>query len=133
MPVVTARGLVGRVVEVFASYSRVQLVTDPDTAVNVRFQTSRTEGILSAELNGELLVDLIDLNAELSEGELVLTSGLGGKYPTNIPIGQVISIRRRDFDLFQTATIQPSVDFDSLNIVLVITNFQPIILESSSP
>ncbi|MEJ2012675.1 MAG: rod shape-determining protein MreC [Anaerolineales bacterium] len=133
MPVVTARGLVGRVVEVFASYSRVQLITDPDTAVNVRFQTSRTEGVLSAELNGELLVDLIDLNAELSQGELVLTSGLGGKYPTNIPVGQVISIRRRDFDLFQTATIQPSVDFDSLNIVLVITNFQPIILESSSP
>lgn len=133
MPVVTARGLVGRVVEVFASYARVQLVTDPDTAVNVRFQTSRTEGVLSAELNGELLVDLIDLNAELSQGELVLTSGLGGKYPANIPVGQVISIRRRDFDLFQTATIQPSVDFDSLNIVLVITNFQPIILESSSP
>ena len=133
MPVVTARGLVGRVVEVFASYSRVQLITDPDTAVNVRFQTARTEGILTAELNGELIVDLIDLNAELMEGELLLTSGLGGKYPSNIPIGQVVSIRRRDFDLFQTATIQPSVDFDALNIVLVITNFQPVILESSAP
>jgi rod shape-determining protein MreC len=133
MPVVTARGLVGRVVEVFAGYSRVELITDPDTAVNVRFQTARTEGILTAELNGELVVDLIDLNAELTQGELVLTSGLGGKYPPNIPIGQVVSIRRRDFDLFQTATIQPSVDFDALNIVLVITNFQPVILESSAP
>ncbi|MFN2146807.1 MAG: rod shape-determining protein MreC [Anaerolineales bacterium] len=133
MPVVTARGLVGRVVEVFAGYSRVELITDPDTAVNVRFQTARTEGILTAELNGELVVDLIDLNAELTQGELVLTSGLGGKYPPNIPVGQVVSIRRRDFDLFQTATIQPSVDFDALNIVLVITNFQPVILESSAP
>ncbi|MFN2275273.1 MAG: rod shape-determining protein MreC, partial [Anaerolineales bacterium] len=104
-----------------------------DTAVNVRFQTARTEGILKAELNGELVVDLIDLNAELTQGELVLTSGLGGKYPPNIPVGQVVSIRRRDFDLFQTATIQPSVDFDALNIVLVITNFQPVILESSAP
>jgi rod shape-determining protein MreC len=133
MPAVTARGLVGRVVEVFASYSRVQLITDPDTAVNVRFQEARTEGLLTAELNGELVVDLIDLNAELSQGELVLTSGLGGKYPANIPVGQVVSIRRRDFDLFQTATIQPSVDFDALSIILVITNFQPIILESSAP
>jgi len=133
MPVVTARGLVGRVVEVFATYARVQLVTDPETAVNVRFQDARTEGILTAELNGELIVDLIDLNAELSQGELVLTSGLGGKYPSNIPVGQVVSIRRRDFDLFQTATIQASVDFDALNIVLVITNFQPILLESSAP
>ena len=133
MPVVTARGLVGRVVEVFATYARVQLVTDPETAVNVRFQDARTEGILTAELNGELIVDLIDLNAELSQGELVLTSGLGGKYPSNIPVGQVVSIRRRDFDLFQTATIQASVDFDTLNIVLVITNFQPILLESNAP
>jgi rod shape-determining protein MreC len=133
MPVVTARGLVGRVVEVFASFSRVELITDPSTAVNVRFQNSRTEGILTAELNGDLIVDLIDLNADLSQNELVLTSGLGGKYPANIPIGQVVSIRRRDFDLFQTATIQPSVDFDGLDIVLVITNFTAFRIDTSQP
>ncbi len=133
MPVVTARGLVGRVVEVFASFSRVELITDPSTAVNVRFQNSRTEGILTAELNGDLIVDLIDLNADLSQNELVLTSGLGGKYPANIPVGQVVSIRRRDFDLFQTATIQPSVDFDGLDIVLIITNFTAFRLDSSQP
>lgn len=133
MPVVTARGLVGRVVEVFASFSRVELITDPSTAVNVRFQNSRTEGILTAELNGDLIVDLIDLNAELSQNELVLTSGLGGKYPANIPVGQVVSIRRRDFDLFQTATIQPSVDFDGLDIVLVITNFTAFRIDTSQP
>jgi rod shape-determining protein MreC len=133
MPVVTAQGLVGRVEEVFASYARVQLVTDPETAVNVKFQQARTEGILSARLNGEIFVDLIDLNAELSEGELVLTSGLGGKYPPDIPVGAVTSIRRRDFDLFQDATIQSSVDFEELSLVLVITNFEPLILESISP
>lgn len=133
MPVVTARGLVGRVVEVFASFARVELITDPSTAVNVRFQTARTEGILTAALNGELVVDLIDLNAELTQNELVLTSGLGGKYPANIPVGQIISIRRRDFDLFQTATIQPTVDFDNLDIVLIITNFQAFRLDTSQP
>ncbi len=133
MPVVTARGLVGRVVEVFASYARVELITDPSTAVNVRFQTARTEGILTAALNGDLIVDLIDLNAELTQNELVLTSGLGGKYPANIPVGQIVSIRRRDFDLFQTATIQPTVDFDNLDIVLIITNFQAFRLDTSQP
>jgi rod shape-determining protein MreC len=133
MPVVTAQGLVGRVEEVFASYARVQLITDPETAVNVKLQQARTEGILTARLNGEIFVDLIDLNAELSEGELVLTSGLGGKYPPDIPIGSVTSIRRRDFDLFQDATIQSSVSFDQLSLVLVITNFEPLILESVNP
>jgi rod shape-determining protein MreC len=133
MPVVTAQGLVGRVEEVFSSYARVQLITDPETAVNVKFQQARTEGILSARLNGEIFVDLIDLNAELIEGELVLTSGLGGKYPPDIPVGSVTSIRRRDFDLFQDATIQSSVSFEELSLVLVITNFEPLILESVNP
>jgi rod shape-determining protein MreC len=133
MPVVSAQGLVGRVEEVFSSYARVQLITDPQTAVNVKFQQARTEGILSARLNGEIFVDLIDLNAELSEGELVLTSGLGGKYPPDVPVGSVTSIRRRDFDLFQDATVQSSVSFEELSLVLVITNFEPLILESINP
>ena len=133
MPVVTAQGLIGRVEEVFSSYARVQLITDPETAVNVKFQQARTGGILTARLNGEIFVDLIDLNAELSEGELELTSGLGGKYPPDIPVGSVNSIRRRDFDLFQDATIQSSVSFEGLSLVLVITNFEPLILESINP
>jgi rod shape-determining protein MreC len=133
MPVVTSQGLVGRVDEVFASYARVQLITDPETSVNVKFQQARTEGILTARLNGEIYVDLIDLNAELTEGELVLTSGLGGKYPADIPVGVVTSIRRRDFELFQDATIQSSVVFDELSLVLVITNFEPLIFESANP
>jgi rod shape-determining protein MreC len=129
MPVVTARGLVGRVVEVFATYSRVELITDPQSAVNVKFQNTRAEGILTARINGEIFVDLIDLDAEIEQAELVLTSGLGAKYPSDIPVGSVISIRRRDFDLFQTATVQPSVTFDDLQVVLVITNFTPFTLE----
>jgi rod shape-determining protein MreC len=133
MPVVTAQGLIGRIDEVFATYSRVQLITDPETSVNVKFQQARTEGILTARLNGEIYVDLIDLNAELTEGELVLTSGLGGKFPADIPVGVVTSIRRRDFDLFQDATIQSSVVFDELSLVLVITNFEPLIFESPNP
>ncbi len=130
MPVVTARGLVGRVVEVFASYARVQLITDPATSVNVKFQSTeggpRREGVLTARINGETFVDFIDLDVNIQEDELVLTSGLGGNYPADIPVGRVLSIRRRDFDLFQQATIQPSVDFESLDIVLVIVNFRPV-------
>jgi rod shape-determining protein MreC len=133
MPVVTNRGLVGRVVEVFPSIARVQLITDPEAAVNVLMQQSRADGVLSAQLNGELRVDLIDQSAELSRGELVLTSGLGGKYPADIPIGQIISIRRRDYELFQQAVIQSTVDLDEVDIVLVVINFQPLPLEQFTP
>jgi rod shape-determining protein MreC len=133
MPVVTQRGLVGRVIEVFPTVARIQLITDPQAAVNVRLQTSRADGTLVAALNGELRVELIEQGAVVTPGELILTSGLGGAFPADIPIGQVISVRQRDYDLFQEAVIQPSVDFSELEIVLVITNFSPLPVEATRP
>lgn len=131
MPVVTNRGLVGRIVEVFASVCRVELITDPQSAANVITQTSRADGVLEAQLNGEIWVTLIDQEAEILEEELVLTSGLGGSYPANIPVGRVTNIRQRDFEIFQQAVVQPSVDFDGLELVLVITNFRPLPFQQS--
>jgi rod shape-determining protein MreC len=133
MPVVTRRGLVGRIIEVFPTVARVQLITDPEASVNVQLQLSRADGVLAAQLNGELWVELIDQSATITQGELVITSGLGGKYPSEIPVGQVISIHRRDYELFQQAVIQSSVDFEDIDIVLVITNFRPLPIEQPLP
>jgi rod shape-determining protein MreC len=133
MPVVTDQGLVGRVIEVRSTVARIQLITDPEAAVNVRLQNARSDGVLAAQLNGEIWVDLIDQNAVVEPGDLALTSGLGGNYPVNIPIGEVLSVRRRDFEIFQQAVIQSVVDFDNLTIVLVITNFQTLPFEATSP
>ncbi|MCJ7513776.1 MAG: rod shape-determining protein MreC [Anaerolineales bacterium] len=126
MPVVNQSGLVGRVVEVYPNASRVRLITDPGEAVNVRLQASRADGVTSAQPNGELRIDMIDQEVEVSQEELVLTSGLGGNYPAQIPVGQVISVRRRDFEVFQQAVITPSVDFEDLEILLVVTSFAPL-------
>jgi rod shape-determining protein MreC len=132
MPVVTQRGLVGRLAEVFPTVSRVQLILDPEAAVNVLFQESRADGVTAAQPNGELWVDLIDQEAEILPGELVLTSGLGGGYPPDVPVGQVVSVRRRDYEIFQQAVIQPVVDFEAFQIVLVITNFPALPFEAPS-
>ena len=126
MPVVTERGLVGRVAEVYATIARIQLITDPQSTVNVRLQTSRADGALQAQLNGELWVDAIDQSASVTAGELVLTSGLGGAFPSDIPVGQILTVRKRDYELFQQAVLQPSADLEGLLVVLVITNFQPL-------
>jgi rod shape-determining protein MreC len=133
MPVVTDQGLVGRVSEVFPTVARVQLITDPETAVNVKLQISRSDGVLVAQPDGGLRVEMISQNIEVTDGELILTSGLGGKYPADIPIGQVLSVRRRDYEYFQHAVIQPTVDFDDLEIVLIITNFRPLPFEQPEP
>lgn len=126
MPVVTNQGLIGRIDAVIADASRVQLITDPASSVNVRLQNAETEGALVGSVSGDLTVELIPQDIDVQQGDLVLTSGLGGGYPPDLIIGQVVNVRSRDFDLFRQATVQPVVDFNQLKIVLVITNFKPV-------
>jgi rod shape-determining protein MreC len=126
MPVVTDKGLVGRVDAVIAEGARVQLVTDAASAVNVRLQSSNIEAILVGSVTGDLSLDMISQDATVTIGDVVLTSGLGGSYPPNLLVGQVVSVRKLAYELFQQAAIQPSVDFTQLGFVLVITNFAPV-------
>ncbi|MBN1668617.1 MAG: rod shape-determining protein MreC [Anaerolineales bacterium] len=125
MPVVSQQGLVGRIARVTANSANVQLISDPGSTLDVRLQPARAEAILAGSLTGDLLLDFIPQEAAVQPGDLVLTSGLGGNYPPNILIGQVTSVRSQDFDLFQSGSVQPVVDFSQLEIVLVISNFQP--------
>ncbi|MEP0806271.1 MAG: rod shape-determining protein MreC [Chloroflexota bacterium] len=126
MPVVTSQGLVGRVDAVIADAARVQLITDPASTVNVRLQNAEEEGTLVGSVTGDVILQMIPQDANLETGDLVLTSGLGGGYPPDLIVGQVVNVRSRDFDLFQQATVQPVVDFNRLQIVLVIVNFKPV-------
>ncbi|MCF6277732.1 MAG: rod shape-determining protein MreC [Anaerolineales bacterium] len=126
MPVVTNQGLIGRVDAVIAEAARVQLITDPDSAVNVRLQNADTDAILIGSVTGDLSLDMISQDVVMEEGDVILTSGLGGDYPPDLLIGQVLNIRKRDYELFQQASVQSTVDFTRLEIVLVITNFKPI-------
>ena len=126
MPVVTDQGLVGNIDAVAAEAARVQLVTDAASAVNVRIPNSTTEAILVGSITGDISLDMIPQDATVQPGDVILTSGLGGYYPPNILIGQVVTVRKLDVELFQQATIQPNVDFSRVQFVLVITNFKPV-------
>lgn len=126
MPVVTQQGLVGRIDAVTAGAARVQLITDSGASVNVRLQSTNTEAMLSGSVTSDISLGMVPQNVNLKIGEVVLTSGLGGNYPADVLVGQVISVRKRENDLFQSASIQPAVDFSHLRAVLVITNFKPV-------
>lgn len=126
MPVVTDQGLVGRVDAVIGSAARVQLITDPASAVNIRLERADREAVLTGTVAGDLTLDLVPQDVSLEIGDVVLTSGLGGSYPRDLIVGQILTVRRRDSDLFQQAFIQPAVDFAQLKIVLVITDFRPV-------
>lgn len=126
MPVVTDQGLAGRIVAVSADAAQVQLITDADSAVNVRLPGSGADAMLLGSVTGDVTLDMISQEFKVEPGELILTSGLGGTYPSNILVGQVLSVRKDDTALFQTASVQPVVDFSNLRWVLVITDFKPV-------
>jgi rod shape-determining protein MreC len=130
MPVITDRGLVGRVTAVGPNSAQVLLLIDPASAVNAIIQTSRATGIVRGNIDGTLSMDRIPPNETVNPGDIVLTSGLGGNFPDKIVIGQVTEVEQRDQDMFQVARIRPTVDFGKLETMLIITSFEPVDFEA---
>jgi rod shape-determining protein MreC len=126
MPVITARGLVGRISQVGESWSRVLLITDVSSSVNAVAQSTRATGLVQGTVDGLPVMRDIPQADTVSVGDTVFTSGLGGNFPRQLLIGQIVSVQRNDYDLYQTAVVQPTVDFDRLEMVLVVTDFEPI-------
>lgn len=127
MPVVTDLGLVGRVFKVSANAAQVQLITDQNSFVSGRLQTSRAEGSVQGRglEAGDLRMQYIELDATITEGDLVVTSGLGGNFPPDLVIGQVTSVQNLEFELWQESQVTSLVDFDTVEFVLVVTSFEP--------
>jgi rod shape-determining protein MreC len=125
-PVISELGLVGRVEDVAANAAWIILANDPNSAINARLQNARAEGTVVGQLRGNLRMQFIPQEALVEIGDLVLTSGLGGRFPPDIVIGQVSSVRRQQAALFQEAEIRPTVDFARLELVSVITSFEPV-------
>lgn len=133
MPVVTDRGLVGRIFNVYPRTSDIMLITDPRSSVNVMTQASRAPGILRGRVGQLPIMELIPPEIEISVGEIIITSGLGGHFPKGLVVGQVIEVQKNDDLMFQSAIIQPTVDFDRMELVLVITNFPAETPETAEP
>lgn len=127
MPVVTDDGLVGRIFEVTANFSQVQLVTDQNSFISSRLQRSRAEGTVQGGglAIGSLKMLHIPLSAEVQVGDLVFSSGLGGNFPPDLFVGSVVSVRSLEFELSQEAIVESQINFSTLESVLVITDFEP--------
>lgn len=130
MVVVTHLGVVGKVTRVSSHWSKVQLITSPSMAVNgvVQGGVRRTFGIVYGTPEG-LQMRYILQTEELNEDDLIVTSGVGGGFPRDFVLGKVTNVHQEDYEVFQTAVIQPLVDFSQLEHVMVVANFVPLPLE----
>lgn len=128
MVVVSALGLLGKVVEAYPRAARVLLITDPSSVINALLQRSRIQGVVTGRADRSLDLQYVDKTADVMVGDLVLTSGLGGGYPQGIPLGRVARIIDNDQALFKEIQVQPLASVASLRSVLVITDFTPVAL-----
>jgi rod shape-determining protein MreC len=131
MPVVTERGLVGHILRVGANWAKVLLIIDPSSSVAALVQSSRAPGLVSGRLGQDLVMDYIPQDEVIAVGDVILTSGMSGNYPKSLLIGQVLEVEQRDIDTFQRAVVRPSVNFEKLETVLVITTFEPLDVEGA--
>ena len=119
MPVVTAEGLVGHVAMVGDSDSVVQLLMR--SRVSALVQTTRAQGIVSWVDGHRFRLRFVEASNQVREGDRVVSSGLGGRYPKGIPIGTVVEVNQVKRDLvFQQVFLESSVDFPDLEEVFVL-------------
>jgi rod shape-determining protein MreC len=118
--VLTASGIVGRVIFSSNFFSIVQLIVDSQSAVGVMLQSTRSQGILKGTGGRELELDYIDDDNDLKEGDTFLTSGQDRIYPKGLPVGIITSVGPRR-GLLKVVQIRPSADLGRLEEVLCIT------------
>ena len=125
MIVVSGAGLVGRVTETGPRTASVQTVLDAQSRVNSFSLKSGFEGTVMGQ-GGPLTMELLPHPGfNVTVGEWVLTSGIGGTYPRGIAVGQVAQFHRRDSATVETADIAPANDFSRLAMVTVLMDFTP--------
>ena len=120
LPVMGTTGVVGQVISVSTYSSQVRLLNDAQSGVAVMLQSSRSEGILSGSVEGVLYLEGVDEGVEVTEGEAVITSGLGGGYFRGLVIGTVSKVEQRQGDATRTIVITPNASFDNISEVLAV-------------
>ena len=124
MPVVTEKGLVGRITEVSTDTSKVQLILDPRSSVGVLVQRaeSRVAGIVKGDLENFAMPRMVNMpkTADIKEGDFIVTSGFGGVFPKGIIVGTVSAVKNEPGGLLIYGVIEPSVDFQRLEDVAII-------------
>ena len=118
--VVFGSALVGRITAAGNSSSRAMLITDPASNIPSRFLESRMQGMVQGTGDDTCIVKYISRNAEIKEGDVVISSGIGGIFPKSIYIGDIVTVEDNGAKLFKDIKLKPKIDFSKIEHVLVI-------------
>lgn len=126
-PVITENGLVGWVYKADLTTCKVKTILSPDTKAGAVDKQSNDSGIISgsASLSDNNLTSLTKLeeNNKIKQGDMIVTSGMGGIYPGNLIIGKVKEIKFNSYDASRYAVVEPYEDIRRITSAAVITDF----------
>lgn len=120
MGVITADGVVGRIVKTTPGYSRVLLLSDRNSAIAGLIQRTRDEGIASGRAGSALRLKYIMITSDVRKGDLVLTSGTDGVFPAGIVIGSISNVESPKNAMFHSIELLPSVNLLKVREVMVL-------------
>ena len=127
MPVVAYQDgnkcVVGKVIDVQMYSARIQPLIEQSNYIGAMLKDTRYSGLLVGQspVSEQCLLQYIDRRADIGYGDSVVTSGMGGVFPKGILIGEVVSVSKKTYGIFQEAQVQPKVDFGRLEEVCIIT------------
>ncbi len=134
MAVITADGLVGRVLRAYGSSAQVLLINDQSSGVGVILDKSRLQGVIKGTAAGEVILEKVMTDEQVSPGDLIVTSGGDQIFPKGITVGTVMKVSP-GADLFLNIRVKPSASLGRLEEVLVITKKEdraPSVAETNS-
>jgi len=126
-PVINEQGVVGQVSQVGSTTSRVVLIVDASHGIPVRVQ--RNDVVAMVHGSGawdKLRIPFIQSNADLREGDLLVTSGLGGRFPAGYPVAKISQFEYHEGELYATVTATPVADLDRSRYLLLLWNDDPL-------
>jgi rod shape-determining protein MreC len=119
MPVITDKGLVGRVVAASENFCIVQILLNKDLRVSAKDQRSRVDGIIAWDGEEKLQLKNVSKSSDVMVGDVIITSEYSNHFPAGIPIGYAVSIGTVD-NLFKKIEVEPFVNFETLEEVFVL-------------
>lgn len=126
MIVLTRQGsLIGSVTRALSDISWVTLISDQSSAVSAAVQNSGAQGVVAGTLNGTMTMEFVAATADVKEGDLVVTSGVGGHHPAGELIGQVTKVQATAQELFKSVEVHPLADLSHIENVIIMTSFVP--------
>jgi rod shape-determining protein MreC len=139
-PVVSGGGLAGKVVDVTGGTATVRLITDADSAVSAQIVPDGARGILQPQVGNpeDLLLDFLDDEDEVEEGDSVITSGsTSGRFeslfPRGIPVGRVTRVDPDERELYQRVHVEPYADLQTIDFVQVLTGGEATVEAAEAP